>query len=128
MEKVELKKVELKATDYDKYVFDFIINRFNFYDNYYGNFTQILPELTYKEFTTLKDDFIEFKESSLCIGKNIDVKTVQSFKRSCQLMKGKIDNGHSKSRKEFVIFLEYCIQNLDTMVDRLIDEILAQLS
>ena len=127
MKKAEFKRVHLKADETDRFVFDFIVNRFEFYDGYYGHFFSIQPEIQYKEFTTLKDDFKAFQTGTVLVGKDIDVKMIQSFKRSCELLKGKINSYKSTPRKDLIMFLDYCIQNLDSMIDKFIDEILASL-
>jgi hypothetical protein len=127
MKKAGFKKVKLHADDYDRFVFDFIVNRFDYYDCYYGQFIQFQPELQYKEFTTLKDDLKQFRTDFIVIGNEVDVKQIQSFKRSCELLKGKIAKHKNKPRKEFIMFLDFCIQNLDSMIDKFIDEILASL-
>jgi hypothetical protein len=127
MKKAGFSKVVLKSDDYDKFVFDFIVNRFDYYDCYFGNFVQYQPQLQFKEFTTLKDDLKQFRTDVIIVSENIDVKQIQSFKRSCELLRGKIAMHKSKPRKEFIMFLDYCIQNLDTMIDKFIDEILASL-
>jgi len=127
MNKAGFNKVVLKADDYDQFVFDFIVNRFNYYDCYYGNFVQIQPELKWREFTTLKDDLKAYLSEVICVSKNVDVRQIQSFKRSCEMLKGKIAMRKSNQRKEFIMFLDFCIENLDSMIDKFIDEILASL-
>lgn len=127
MKKAEFKKVVLKADDEDKFAFDFIVHRFEYYDCYYGNFVKLVPELQFKEFTTLKDDFKGYYSEVILINKNIDVKFIQSLKRSCELLKGRLHSYQSKPRRELINFLDYCIQNLDSMVDKFIDEILSRL-
>ena len=124
MKKAEFKRVVLKADDYDRFVFAFIVNRFDYFDGYYGHFFSIQPELRYKEFTTLKDDLKQYHTEVISIHKDVDVKQIQSLKRSCELLKGKINVSKSVRRSEFTMFLDYCIQNLDSMVDKFIDEIL----
>jgi hypothetical protein len=104
-----------------------MVNRFSFYDCYYGHFVQYQPELQYKEFTTLKDDLKRFRDNCVMVGEKVDVKQIQSFKRSCELLRSKIAICKSKPRKEFIMFLDFCIQNLDSMIDKFIDEILASL-
>jgi hypothetical protein len=73
----------------------------------------------------LRDDLKQFRSDFVVIGKEVDVKQIQSFKRSCELLRGKIAMRKNKPRKEFLMFLDFCIQNLDTMIDRFIDKILA---
>ena len=127
MKKAGFKKVVVKADDYDRFVFDFIVNRFDYYDCYYGNFVQYQPELQFKEFTTLKDDLRQYRTEVISVYKYVDVRQIQSLKRSCELLRGKIAIHKSKPRKEFIMFLDFCISNLDTMVDKFIDEILTRL-
>jgi len=127
MIKTGFQKVVLKADDYDKFFFDFIVNRFEYYYCNYGNFFSIQPELRYKEFTTLKDDLRQYHTEVISVNKDVDVKQIQSLKRYCELLRGKIDVHKSVSRTELTMFLDYCIQNLDSMVDKFISEILSRL-
>lgn len=127
MKKAGFNKVVLKSDDYDRFVFDFIVNRFEYYDCYFGNFVKYQPELQFKEFTTLKDDLKAYHSEVVLMCKDVNVKQIQSFKRSCELLRGKITMHQSLPRKQFVMFLDFCIQNLDVMIDKFIDEILARL-
>jgi hypothetical protein len=127
MDKAEFIKNSLKANAHEQFVFDFIVNRFDYYDCYYGNFIQYQPELQWKEYSTLKDDLKLYHTSIVSVNKSVNVKDIQSLKRSFELLRGKIAIHKNKPRKEFILFLDFCIQNLDSMVDRFIDEILSRL-
>ena len=126
MKKV-FKRVVLTANENERFVFDFIIHRFEFYDCYYGNFAMLRPVIKSEEYSTLRQDLEQYNSSVIQVYKSVDVKFIQSFKRSCQLLRGRIGKYPTHQQKEFINFLDYCVQNLDSMVDRFIDEILASL-
>jgi hypothetical protein len=127
MKKAGFSRVHLQADEKDRLVFDFIVHRFEFYDCYYGHFFSIQPEIQYKEFTTLKADFKQYHSDVILVCKDVDVKFIQSLKRSCELLRNKLYSYRSAPRKDLIMFLEYCIINLDVMIDKFIDEILASL-
>lgn len=127
MERAKFNRIKLKADDYDRFVFEFIINRFDFFDGYYGHFIQYQPELKFEEFTTLRDDLKAYHSEVIYTRKDVSIKQIQSFKRSCELLRGKICKYHNQPRKDFIQFLDFCILNLDSMIDKFIDEILSRL-
>jgi hypothetical protein len=121
------KKADLRPTDYEQYVFGFIINRLDYFDNYYGHFSMFVPSLQYQEYSTLTDDLKQYFKAVIFEVENVDVKQIHSFKRSLELIRNKIKHINTPACNMFVAFCDFSILNLDEMVNRLIEEILSKI-
>jgi len=104
-----------------------IINQFEYFDGYYGRLSKIKLELKYKEFTTLKDDFKAFYDTTeLQLGR-FSVKELSSLKRSLIMLRERYLLQAINTNNLYFNFLNDSISNLDKWVEEVINVIVQEI-
>lgn len=118
---------KIVAQPHDLQLIQVIIRQFEYYDCYYGNLCKMKLELKYKEYSTLREDFRQFYETTELSKGVFSIKELSSLKRSLIMLRDRYELLGFNANQVYFSFLNDSIANLDKWINEVINVIVEEI-